>query len=593
MLPESEKRTPISESPEGSEADISINQGDEICVKADRAFYGNGEAQNLKKARELYIEAYQRKSGRAIMSLAKMYETGIGVEKDYKKAFELYKEGANIDNPNPACMFALGKYYELELAPKEENTRGIHEALYYYEYAANASYPEAITKLAYMHENGIGCEPNKERAYAEYQEAAKLGDPLANNYLGLRYYNEAKKIESINEIAGKEDEDGSVAKLYEQAVELFKKAQKEKCARASNNLGMCYEQGVGVEKDIGEAYDCYLEAANQGFTQGMFNVAYLCLKKAESSSLNEDYEEAVYWFRRTLNNDPNYAEANFYLGFFFENGFGVDKDFHKALEYYKKADKQGFKKAAMKCGDLLLSQHELISSSKAEALVYYKKAIANDEKDSEAYLAIAKLYDEGGDGVKRDEELSLRNYEKARQLGNTDAGVILSYMYGNGIGVKKDIPKAKNILIESANRGNDLAMSHLIRHGVFTFSQKETIPKQMVSTGSFIIKKESRHGKNLESSDLRKSTFANPGYGLSVRNQPRISGGFTAAAKNHNLDENEFPSSFRRNPFTAKLEVIDSVVRDYSEGDSYKKLDFKDMSPGGDNFASRKVEENI
>ena len=65
---------------------------------------------------------------------------------------------------------------------------------------------------------------------------------------------------------------------------------------AMNNLGLMYENGVGVDQDYDEAFKLFQEGANQGNPNAMTN-----------------------------------------LGFCYESGYGVEPDIDKAVEWYKKA----------------------------------------------------------------------------------------------------------------------------------------------------------------------------------------------------------------------------------------------------------------
>ena len=72
---------------------------------------------------------------------------------------------------------------------------------------------------------------NLEIALPLYTKAAELGDELALNFQGAHLFNVSK-----NEGA---------------AVEMFKKATSSgKCARALNNLGLCFEFGISVQADL-------------------------------------------------------------------------------------------------------------------------------------------------------------------------------------------------------------------------------------------------------------------------------------------------------------------------------------------------------
>ena len=70
---------------------------------------------------------------------------------------------------------------------------------------------------------------------------------------------------------------------------------------AQCDLGNCYKQGRGVEKNLEKAVEWYRKSAEQGYDRGQF-----CLAGC------------------------------------FENGEGVPKDKEKALQWYKKAADQGF-----------------------------------------------------------------------------------------------------------------------------------------------------------------------------------------------------------------------------------------------------------
>eukprot|EP00826_Nyctotherus_ovalis_P009913 TRINITY_DN12630_c0_g1_i3.p2 TRINITY_DN12630_c0_g1~~TRINITY_DN12630_c0_g1_i3.p2 ORF type:complete len:498 (-),score=160.38 TRINITY_DN12630_c0_g1_i3:113-1606(-) len=380
-----------------------------------------------------------------------MFETGTGVEKNLVKAFRLYKEGDRLEDP--ACRFALGKYFENNLVPEDEQNRGMEDVVSYYEYAADKGHAEAMTKLGYMHEHGIYYDKNVNRALDYYKKARKQNDPLAINYLGLYYYRMAQR-----------SEESLKQKYYEQAINLFKESRRLGCTRASNNLGMCYEQGTGVERDMAEALECYMEAATRGYSQGMFNVGYVHLYRTKRSRLNEDYEKAAHWFRAAIVKDPELVDAYFYLGLLFEKGLGVDCDYHSAFGYYKKAASLEHPKAATKCGNLLATPHGLVNPDKVEALKYYKRA--SELGDAEAYLRMAEMYEEGAEGVRRNEKLAVQYYERARELGLAEGSVNLSRMYETGAFVKKDTNRARELLIEGANNGSYIARNKLISTGV-------------------------------------------------------------------------------------------------------------------------------
>ena len=54
------------------------------------------------------------------------------------------------------------------------------------------------------------------------------------------------------------------SQLYEE-FESYRKAAEQGDAEAQYNLGVCYENGIGVEKDLFEAVRYYRMAAKQGY----------------------------------------------------------------------------------------------------------------------------------------------------------------------------------------------------------------------------------------------------------------------------------------------------------------------------------------
>ena len=91
---------------------------------------------------------------------------------------------------------------------------------------------------------------------------------------------------------------------YKDAVKAFRIAAGREMPEAQYNLGCCYSNGKGVEKDI---------------------------------------VEAVKWFRKAA--EKGVPEAQYYLGYCYSNGKGVEKDIVEAVKWFRKAAKQGHPKA--------------------------------------------------------------------------------------------------------------------------------------------------------------------------------------------------------------------------------------------------------
>ena len=58
-----------------------------------------------------------------------------------------------------------------------------------------------------------------------------------------------------------------------------------------NLVGRCYEEGIGVERDIAAAHDWYRKSAEAGDFRGQRSLASVLLEAGFT-------EEAEYWLRR-------------------------------------------------------------------------------------------------------------------------------------------------------------------------------------------------------------------------------------------------------------------------------------------------------
>ena len=59
--------------------------------------------------------------------------------------------------------------------------------------------------------------------------------------------------------------------------------------------------------------------------------------------MSQDYDEAVKWFRKSVEQDD--AHGQFHLGECYEKGTGVPQDMEEALKWYRKAAEQENKEA--------------------------------------------------------------------------------------------------------------------------------------------------------------------------------------------------------------------------------------------------------
>lgn len=59
---------------------------------------------------------------------------------------------------------------------------------------------------------------------------------------------------------------------YDLAVSHFKLATSHSHASAAYNLGICYEEGIGIKKNLKMALECYMLASSLGHGKALYNV---------------------------------------------------------------------------------------------------------------------------------------------------------------------------------------------------------------------------------------------------------------------------------------------------------------------------------
>lgn len=135
------------------------------------------------------------------------------------------------------------------------------------------------------------------------------------------------------------------AKNYDVARKLWEELARDGDAQAMNNLGVIYDQGIGVEPDIGRAVHWFAEAANAGNPAGMSNYGRM-LEQGRGLPVNP--AEAARWFDMAARQGQ--PEAQYNLGYLYEHGRGVERDDSAAAAWYSRAGSLRQKDALARLG---------------------------------------------------------------------------------------------------------------------------------------------------------------------------------------------------------------------------------------------------
>ena len=226
--------------------------------------------------------------------------------------------------------------------------------------------------------------------------------------LGFRKYVFILMVLVSGSCAGQQESDqAKAASLKTLSVEqLIIRVYEDGDMDSQFELGLRYENGVGISHSLKEALYWFSTAGKQGHAGGQNRVGLYYKKFGDQlqEKGNTDKSSEVYSKAFDLLEDSaskGHSEAQNTLGIMYFNGSGVDEDKVEAIKWFRKSAAQG---------------------------------------NSKAWGNLAHRY-QRGEGVEKDIEEAIRLFIKASELGSKQSMHDLGALYYNGIGGKKDINK--------------------------------------------------------------------------------------------------------------------------------------------------------
>lgn len=149
-------------------------------------------------------------------------------------------------------------------------------------------------------------------AYKEFLPLAEKGNGAAQFILGLMF----------------EDGEG-VLRDIKQAIYWFKKVAKQDDTNTQYNLGLMYEKGEQVLQDYQKAVSLYRAVAKPLFSLTLGNMYEI------GDGVPQDYKKALENYKHAAH--LNSVEAQYKLGNMYVNGLGVATDYKQARYWMQKA----------------------------------------------------------------------------------------------------------------------------------------------------------------------------------------------------------------------------------------------------------------
>ena len=171
---------------------------------------------------------------------------------------------------------------------------------------------------------------------------------------------------------------------YAKAMKYARIAAERGNAVAMNDIGLMYERGQGVAKDMTEAAKWYRKSAEAGSAWGQHNLGY---SYREGEGVPQDYAEALKWYRKAV--EQGHAGAMIAIGVMYELGQGVDKDMTEAVKWYRKVAEAGDDVGQYDLG-LCYQYGKGVSIDLSLAKYWYEKAAAQGHENAKKRLAEMK-----------------------------------------------------------------------------------------------------------------------------------------------------------------------------------------------------------
>lgn len=166
--------------------------------------------------------------------------------------------------------------------------------------------------------------------------------------------------------------------------------------------------------------------------------------------------------------DMENAEIQFYIGFCCEHGYGIEKNYGEAVDWYKKAIEQGHAKAMRNLGKMY-DDGVWGPRNVVEAVKWYVEASVKGDKVAKTALRQLAADDDTAPFVPLYAKTAFENKEWERgvvaalstDMSNCDLQAWLAFCYSQGNGVGKDWGEAFRWCRKAAEGGNIWAMNKL------------------------------------------------------------------------------------------------------------------------------------
>ena len=321
-----------------NEIEVNADIAEDVYVKwsddykrACKFLYGTDDiVQDFEDAFYLFQSEAEKGNALAMFNMGRIFADGLGVEIDMGKSYAWYEKALNafhkVENKKSwkYTEYRMGKMYSQGLGTEIDYER----AAYWLSLSEAEGYKFAEYSLAGLYYRGQGVEQSYERAFDLYLKSAKQGFPYADF--------EAAKMYRDGIGTNMNEEESN--KYFSSAFIGFKKLEKKSHDdKIQYRLGWMLQNGIGTEKDMGEAKKYYEKSAKLGNTFASYSLAKLIISKKDKCI--EELNKAIEYLVQAATGGNQYAQ--FLLGKLYLTGEGVTRNKEESIKWLSLSAEQG------------------------------------------------------------------------------------------------------------------------------------------------------------------------------------------------------------------------------------------------------------
>lgn len=300
--------------------------------------------------------------------------------------------------------------------------------------------PKTITLMAFQYQYDPKHKKNKKDTIKLLNTSMEKGDMNAIFLLGyFHYYGQNCK------------------QNYREAKRLLQIAVTECHIPATVLLATLYKD-IPEEKNEQEAIKLYQSAITNNNAEAMYYLATIYKDK-------KNYRSAFKLYQQAFKIDVDHPLVQYGLAQMYQNGWGCQQNFSKALELYKNVINHPYINTIQNARSNIALQLGIMTEKGNGCIVDYKMAkecyeLANQLHNLEAIVRLGILY-KNGMGCDIDLEKAIRLFQTAKEGGNADAIYNLGVLHRDGIVYKQNYGQALKLFETASNMDNMDAMCAL------------------------------------------------------------------------------------------------------------------------------------